>query len=168
MATAKVICYYCGEKFDRCKEPSYKVNGIRYAHEECHKEHESMTSIDKENLKALEDYIKKLFNVKQLSAKIRSQIKTFTHVNLYTYESILKALRYVVEVKHNPVEKMNGGIGIVPYIHDESMAYYSRVEAKININKEKDITEFIPKEKKVQILNPKRKIKKNDGFDFLD
>ena len=168
MAVANVLCYYCGERFDRNKEPFHKVNGTRYAHEECHKEHESMTSIDKKSLKALEDYIKKLFDVKQLSAKIRSQIKTFTHVNLYTYEGILKTLQYVVEIKHNPVEKMNGGIGIVPYVYDESIAYYSRVEAKINVNKEEDIAEYVPREKRVEILNPKRKTKRNDGFDFLD
>ena len=165
---AMVICYYCGEKVDRNKIPFYKVNGNRYAHAECHKEHEDMSFADKEKLKDLEDYIKKIFNVKTLSAKIRSQIKQFTNTNSYTYQGILNALKYSLEVKHNSIEKMNGGIGIVPYIYEESLVYYEKINSKIKLNKEKNIKEFIPKEKKVKILNPKRKIKKNDGFDFLD
>lgn len=34
-----VKCYYCGERFDRDREPFIKVNGQRYAHQYCHAQH---------------------------------------------------------------------------------------------------------------------------------
>ena len=35
MARAPVKCLYCGEIFDRNKEPCQKI-GLRYAHQECY------------------------------------------------------------------------------------------------------------------------------------
>lgn len=167
---ARVKCYYCNEMFNREKEATVRIGNRRYAHAACHEKNGSVidVTVGSESFKELENYIKKIFGKERLDARVYMQIKQFTTANSYTYENILKALKYSVEVKNNPIEKMNGGIGIVPYIYEESLQYYLKLEEKQNRNKDKEINEFIPKEKIVSILNPKRKVKKNDGFDFLD
>lgn len=41
-----VKCYYCGERFDRDREPFVKVNGQRYAHQCCHMGHLAEIEVD--------------------------------------------------------------------------------------------------------------------------
>ena len=41
-----VKCYYCGERFDRDREPFVKVNGQRYAHQHCHTKHLEELGLD--------------------------------------------------------------------------------------------------------------------------
>mgnify|MGYP003554696646 CR=1 FL=1 len=45
-----VICYYCGETFDRDREPFIKIQERRYAHKDCAEQ-------SGKDLKELEEYI---------------------------------------------------------------------------------------------------------------
>ena len=62
----------------------------------------------------LEQYINKLFHTDYVDPRIQKQIKNYIKEYNFTYSGILKSLVYFYEVKQNPVEKSNDGIGIVP------------------------------------------------------
>lgn len=46
------------------------------------------------------------------------------------YKGQLLTLKYFFEVKKSPIEKANGSIGIIPYVYEESRAYYSKLVAE--------------------------------------
>ena len=50
------------------------------------------------------------------------------HSQGYSYDHIYKALTYWFDVRHSDPSKCNRGIGILPYIIDEAIAYYIDVE----------------------------------------
>ena len=125
-----VICYYCGETFDRDREPFIKIQERRYAHKNCAEQ-------SGEDLKELEEYIKKVFCENEINAKIKKQLAEFRKEYHYTYSGILKTLKWWFEVQGGSIDKSLGGIGIVPYIYKEAEQYYYKIfEAqKKNINK---------------------------------
>ena len=79
------------------------------------------------NPKITGKYIKKLFGLNILSAKIKRQIKQYKEEYNYSYSGIQKTLYWWFEVKKNSLEKANDGIGIVPYVYDECKNYYYRL-----------------------------------------
>ena len=81
---------------------------------------------------------------------------------------MLKALKYFYEIKGNDVKDAHGGIGIIPYIYQESYDYYYKIWAAQQINSQKNINHFIPDVIEINIPSPKRKIKKRNIFSFLD
>ncbi len=107
-----VICVYCGEKFDRDKEPAVQINNRRYAHKKCAEKYGQQKTKEERDLEELERYIKKLFNVSYINAKIRKQLLEYRKEYNYTYSGILKTLIYWYEKKGNSIEDANGGIGI--------------------------------------------------------
>lgn len=42
----------------------------------------------------------------------------------YSYSGMYKSLKYFFEIKGNPIEKANGGIGIIPWIWDDALKYW--------------------------------------------
>ena len=56
MAAHYVTCVYCGERFNRDKEPTTQVSARRYAHKECAEKHEVNKSQEEKDLEALEKY----------------------------------------------------------------------------------------------------------------
>ena len=123
----KVICYYCKEVFDRDKYPTFKVNGNRYAHQECAEKYHQRVSQEEEDYQKLEQYIKELFNQTYIPVKIRKQIKDFRQDYGFTYSGILKTLVWFFEIKQNSIEKANEGIGIVPFVYKQAEEYYYRL-----------------------------------------
>lgn len=58
------------------------------------------------------------------------------------YKGQLLTLKYFFEVKKSPVEKAKGSIGIIPYLYEESRAYYSKLvteREKINADIKKQL-----------------------------
>lgn len=118
-----VICLYCKKQFDADIEPFIKPNKTRYAHVDCHEKASSEKSQEDKDREALEEYIKHLFNTDIIDVKIRRQIKQYLTEYNYTYSGILFTLKYAFEIKHNDIEKANGGIGIVPWLYQEAFRY---------------------------------------------
>jgi hypothetical protein len=54
-------------------------------------------------------------------------------------------------VKKNPIEKSNGGIGIVPWVYEDAKRYYYNQWLLSQKNSDKDIKKYIPKERKIII-----------------
>ena len=81
-------------------------------------------------------------------------------------------LKYCIEVKKNPVEKMNGGVGIVGYLYEEARRYYLDLAEARDRNQEiiekQEIQELPPIE--VYITPPVRRPMKNIRplFTFLE
>ena len=109
-----------------------------------------------------------MFKTDFVDPKIRKQINTYINEYHYTYSGILKSLIYFYEIKHNSIEKANGGIGIVPYTYTAARNYYYAIWEAQQKNEEKVIEEYKPKVKEVVITTPQRKVKKRRLFAFLD
>ena len=164
----QVICLYCKKRFDADIEPFVKPNSTRYAHLECHRAAEESKSQEDKDKEALEEYIKQLFHIDVLDAKIRRQIRQYLTEYNYTYSGILSTLKYAFEVKHNSIEKANGGIGIVGYLYQEAYRYNYNLWLSQQKNENKIMEEYKPKEVRIVIPVPERKPMLKKKFDFFD
>ena len=154
MAAHYVTCVYCGERFNRDKVPTTQISARRYAHKECADEHEQNKSQEQKDLEQLEQYIMKLFNEPFINARVRKQIKDYKKEYGYTYSGMYKTLVFWYEVKGNSIEKANGGIGIVPFIWQQAHDYYYSLYLAKIANKDKNISEYKPKPKIIEIFSP--------------
>lgn len=149
-----VKCVYCQASFDRDKESYILVGKRRYAHRRC------ADPTVRENLGALEDYIKQLFGYEEIPDAVQQQIDNYIRFDGYSYVGILKTLQYCYEVKHLSLERSGGRIGIVKYIYDESEKYYKKLEEMRATNKELSARqEFITTNtntEEIHIETPKR------------
>lgn len=127
MAKRSVKCPYCGQRFNPDLEEFVKPSSNRYAHKACFLLHEEKKTKEEKDKKDLEDYIKQLFGIKDLSPKIKAQIKRYHDQEITDYE-ILKSLQYFFDVRGNTIEKANNGIGIVEYIYKEALKYWKGLE----------------------------------------
>lgn len=167
MAKKIVKCPYCEKQFDANAEPFIKV-GRRYAHIDCAKKFEENKTKEEKDKEALEKYILNLLKEEKINARVKKQIKTYIEENNYTYSGILKALIYFYEVKGNPIDKANGGIGIVPYIYNDAYNYYYELWLANQRNEHKLIEQYVPQIEEIKIPIPQRKEKKRKLFTFLD
>lgn len=114
------------------------------------------------------NYICMLYGLKKPGPVVFTQLKRFTQNLGYTYDGILKALKYHYEIQHGDKEKANEAIGIVPYIYDESMNYWNFIHTK-----QKQIIEDIeptlnPPKIKISIQSDKpKRMKEKYNFDDL-
>ena len=161
-----VICYYCGQRFDRDKEPTVQVSARRYAHKECAEKHQVEKSQDEKDLEELEQYIMKLFDEPFVNARIKKQIKDYKTQYNYTYSGMLKSLIWFYEIKGNSTEKSNGGIGIIPFIYQDALNYYYSLYLAQMVNQEKDVEQYHAKVREIIIQSPKAPRKKIRLFDL--
>lgn len=136
----KVKCPYCGERFD--KEIGVKKSN-RYYHPECF-EKERREKLDKKKQQAkkkedqscedpevlarkeLIDYIDNLYGRHRLNPMLFKQIKSMREEG-YTYQGMKLTLWYFHELKNNPVLE-DSGIGIIPYIYEETKRWYIKAK----------------------------------------
>lgn len=163
-----VTCVYCKERFDRDKEPTTQISARRYAHKECAEKNQKEKTKEEKDLEDLESYIMKLFNEPYVNARIRKQIKEYRKEYDYTYSGMLKTLIWFYEIKGNSIDKANGGIGIIPYVYKNACDYYySLYIAKLS-NESKNIEDYKPKVKEIEIVSPAVKIKRHKLFNLDD
>lgn len=151
----KVKCFYCGKEFDRDREEFVKVNDRRYAHKECAAAGEKNKTPEQKDLDALESYIKKLFNVSYVDARIKKQIQKYKQEYKYSYSGMLKTLVWWFDIKRNSIDKANGGVGIIPYVYQEACDYYYRLYLAQVANEDKEIIDYMPKQKVIEIMSPR-------------
>lgn len=150
-----VTCVYCKEKFDRDKVSTTQISARRYAHKDCADKYKVEKTQEEIDLEQLEKYIMNLFNEPYINVKIRKQLKDYRKEYKYTYSGMLKTLTYWYEVKGNSIEKANGGIGIIPYVYDSACQYYYSLYLIKLSNENKNIKNYKPKEKIIEISSPK-------------
>lgn len=111
------------------------------------------------NKKELEGKIKELLKIESLPMTIKRQITRFVTELGYNYEDIYQALYFFIEIKKGNYESKYG-IGIIPYIKEESDVYYKRKREE-----EKKQVESVQKSKsdiilKVNKVRKKKKVEK--------
>lgn len=162
-----VNCIYCGQRFNRDKEPTVQVSERRYAHKECADKRTKEEIEDEESFQKLAEYIMKKFNEPFVSPRIQKQIKEYHKTYNYSYSGMLKTLIYWYEIKGNKIDNANNGIGIIPWQYAEACRYYYNLYIIRLANEKKDIEKYRPKEKIVKIFTPESKpIKKIKLFNL--
>lgn len=171
----KIKCYYCGEIFDRDKEPSAIVkqgkDRCRYAHLHCEEKAQQEAELLLQQEIELKKYIMKLFNMEFLPTDISKQIDIYIEKNDFTFDGILKALKFFYEVQNGDIEQAQRRIGIVPFIYDQAQRYYAGIKETQDKLSQIDITSYFEPSIEVHIPPPQRttmgKLKKN-SFNFLE
>lgn len=157
MAKKMCKCAVCNEEFDRNSIQAVKYGGRRYAHYSCYPEGELVPMEKPKNsnpdMDALTDYIKTIYKDKANWVLIKKQIKDYEKKG-YSLTGILSTLKYIFEVKHNSVDKTNGGIGLVDFMYAEAKDYYYKIWLAQHQNENKT---FISKVKEYIIKPPKKK-----------
>ena len=149
-----VTCVYCKQKFDRDKEYFTQISNMRYAHKKCADKMHVEKSKAEKDYDALIDYVEKLLGEHYVAARVTKQIKDFREAYNYTYSGMLGTLVYWFEIKKAPIDKANGGIGIIPYIYEEAKQYYDRIDFANKINE--NVTGYKLKMKEITIAPPQR------------
>lgn len=170
MAKRLLKCFYCGQTFDANAEEFVQVNSRRYAHKACAISAEERKSKEEKDKEQLENYIKKLFNIDELTPKIRKQIETGRKEKNYSYSGIYKTLKYWFEIRGNPIEKANGGVGIIFYVYDEALLYWRAIWEAQQQNQNIKIEDYVLPAREVRIPPPKREPMKHCRklFSFLE
>ena len=160
----KCKCIYCKIEFDRDKIPYTQISERRYAHKECADKNFIPKERDEKDYEDLVNYIEKLFGIGYVSAKVAKQIRDYRLQYGYSYSGILGTLVYWYEVKQAPLDKANGGIGIVPYIYDQAKEYYTKINTANTINA--DIKNYRSKIIEITIAPPQPEMRQPRLFNL--
>ena len=164
-----VKCSICNLTFDANSTPFVKThNGRRYAHESCYEHREELKTPEQKDFEQLEAYLKQLFQVEKLNARTFQLLTQYVNEYHYTYNGILKAVKFFYEIKKNDISKSNNSIGIVPFCYDDAQRYYYSLWEAQQKNSLKVIEEYKPEVEEIKIAPPERKIVKRKLFSFLD
>lgn len=129
------ICYECREAI---KEQAYKKGKKTYCGH-CMEEED----IDWFDWCNLYEYIKKLYNVKQVSLRMITQLKRYKKENKLTDYGMLNTLIYIYDINPNVVLDTDlDSVGLIPYYYDEASKYFENKEriseqaSRVNDNEE--------------------------------
>ena len=164
MAKHLVKCAICNQIFDTNLIQAVKHGARRYSHYTCEPDGELVplgSEADPDMIK-LKEYITNTYKDKANWVLINKQIKQFQEKG-YSLSGILKSLVYFYEVKHNSIEKSNGGIGIVDFIYQDARQYYYNLFMAQQANKDKTL---ITKIREIIIKPPKSDIRKRKLFNL--
>lgn len=163
-----VTCVYCHKKFDRDKEAAVQISKARYAHKECAEHKDELLTQEEKDIMALEQYIMKKFEEPFVNARIKKQIKEYREEYNYTYSGMLKTLIWWFDIKGNSLDKANGGIGIIPFVYKDACDYYYALYMAEMVNEDKDINDFQPKQRVIEIASPRVYVKPPQLFNLDD
>lgn len=143
-----VQCRICKEKFDRTvlkKDIDWVMPSTNfYYHKSCYdnwKRNEGNINLqidDNEWISYIYDFLGKIIKVTYDYRKCENQRQNFIKKYHYTNKGIFFALKYYYEINKQDWSKAKNGIGIIPYIYQDSAKYWRE-----QINKKADILETI-------------------------
>lgn len=110
-----------------------------------------------------------LLKIPKVNRMIETQITRFVTKHGYDYKDIGRALYYFVEVQGNKPE-VEKGIGIVPFVKEESTAYFEKLkrEQQKQERQGEEVKEELNKERKVFKINPRKREIKNNKINIED
>lgn len=163
--TLSTTCFWCHRavypnQADVIPMPQLKD---RYVHISCAEQHPAN---DQEELTL---YLIKLFRLKDdyILPRYMKQLSQYEREYHFSWSGMLKALKYWYEVKQHPVD-LDRGVGIIPYIYKNAYDYYYALFLADEENKQKDLSQYVPKDIVVTIRPPQREAPKRKLFTFLD
>lgn len=164
------ICPKCGVKFNRDKIQAVRVGAKRYGHSSCYPDNKDFVEMPQKDpdLVALEDYIGQLFGADCNWAMVKRQIKEYVEDRGFQYSGILGTLVYWYDVKKNSTKKSNGSIGIVPFVYNDASKYYANLNLANQNNLGKELKDYIPKERVIEIQSPRTTVRQNIRFFNLE
>lgn len=163
-------CVYCGKPLDRNLEEWEQAPSNRYAHKSCYdkrQEEIQEQKTEREYKAKIHEKVQEVCGIQYVKSRVDKQLKEFIDKGMTT-EKLYKALEYWYDVKKSDPAAAHGGIGILPYIYEESDKYWARRAAikdnNSNVNKESLETSLIVQQAlprqcnhKEKIIKPKRK-----------
>ena len=152
-----VTCTVCKEKFNRDKIQAVKISARRYAHYRCAPKGGELVPLSDaidEDLVKLEKYVEQLLGEDYNPARVKKQIKDFKNDYDYTYSGMLKTLIWFYEIKVNPKDKANGGIGIIPFVYKDALNYYYYLYLAQIANESISEENYKPVIKEIEIFSP--------------
>lgn len=161
-----VKCKYCNISFDRDKEEAVLVTARRYAHKVCADKNLTNRSIEEKEYFELENYIKSIYGLGILNIQIRKQIKSFKEEYNYTYEGMLKSLKWWFEIQKQPIRGIQDGIGIIPYIYQKAENFNNQISKIESMSKDINVNNLKSKIEYVKIHSPRARKKEKRLFDI--
>lgn len=123
-------CRTCKVEIDKEKDDWVMPSKNWYYHRKCYEDWKHSTPATDEQYKAfIYDFISRDLKVSYNYHMCEAQREKFVKEGK-TNKGIFFALKYFYEIKHNDWEKGHGGLGIVPYIYNESCEYWAAQERK--------------------------------------
>lgn len=168
MAKHIVKCKYCGLQFDTNEVPYVMVSSRRYAHKSCAEKHDSEMTQEERNEEEFYKYARKIFGEDYNFLVTQKLAKQYIKENGYTYGGMLKSLIWFYEIQHNSTIKANGSIGIIPHIYNKAKSYYYSLYLAQIANQNKDVNDYIPQERIVEIESPRVYVKPVQLFNMED
>lgn len=163
-----VKCRICGERFDTEKEPTFRKSNW-YAHQKCYDEREAAKSQDEKDLDHLMEYCSRLYGRLFNYNQTLRLAKSYHEKNGFSFSGIERTMKYVYEIKKEPIEKGNGSIGIVPYMYDKAYNYWYSIWEANHAVKPHILEKYEPKVIHIQIPVPERKeMIRKKPYNFLD
>ena len=151
-------CRVCDLPIDKEKDDWIMPSKNWYYHKKCYDEWKRAEFKDDEDyIDMIYDFIARDLKVSYNWHLCEVQRKKFIKENKMTNKGILFALKYFYEVKKGDWEKGHGGIGIIPFIYNDSCAYWAARERK----SEGTIKE-IERQMREAAERPKVRVKKKD------
>lgn len=163
-----VKCRICGESFDTNKVEFFRKSNW-YAHKDCYEKREAAKSQDEKDLDHLMEYCAKLYGKLFNYNQTLRLAKSYHEKNNFSFSGIERTMKYVYEIKKEPIEKGNGSIGIVPYMYDKAYKYWYSIWLANQQNEAKILE--IPETKVIEITIPepqREERRRKLGFTFLD
>ena len=122
-------CRICGIEIDKEHDDWVMPSRNYYYHRQCYNEWKNAEfNDDDEYIDMIYDFIARDLKVSYNWHICEVQRKKFIKDHRMTNKGILFALKYFYEVRHGDWEKGHGGIGIVPFIYNDSCAYWAAKE----------------------------------------
>lgn len=135
MAQRLVKCYFCGEYFDREKEPFIKVNSRRYAHLSCTEKQDASLLQEEKDKDAFYEMVKSIYGKNYNFMMINQQATNYIKQYGYTWSGMTGCLHWFYNINHGSLEEGHGGIGIIPFIYDDVKKYYQDIYTAQEKNK---------------------------------
>ena len=123
-------CRVCKAEIDKEKDDWIRPVRNYYYHKKCYQNWKKATfENDEEYVDLIYDFIARDLKVSYDWWICEAQRKKFLKEKM-TNKGILFALKYFYEIKHGDWEKGHGGIGIVPFVYNDSCAYWAARERR--------------------------------------
>ena len=124
-----VMCRVCKQKFDKNKLQE-NVDWVMpsknyYYHKECYDNWKNnKKKNDADWIALIYDFLARDLKVHYDYHMCEAQRKKFVNSKKYTNKGIYFTLKYFYEIKNGDWSKSNGGIGIIPYVYEDSVKYW--------------------------------------------
>lgn len=156
------MCEFCHTGIPMGKEMT--LPGDRFAHADCYS---NLEVNGKSDYDKLFEYIMQLYDESFVDPAKQKSIKNMIDSYGFTHSGIHGTLVYIYEIKKMKPQESNY-LGIVPYYYNKAKEYYEELKRIQQINSEKNIENYKPKQIQVRTRERIRELPSQKKFSVLD